>query len=74
MSKNTRGFVESVACPWCRKPMDLRAVEDYGGIEPTAVITCDVCNRNSRVLKAQKKTIIVLAPTKERGNLNDGSY
>jgi hypothetical protein len=69
MSKQTRGTVDSCACPWCGNPNDFRGLEDYG-VEAGNVITCDHCKRNMKIERVRPVTMIWLSRYTGRGNLN----
>ncbi len=60
--KQTRGTIDAVACPWCKKPQDLRDLSDFG-VEPGSTLVCDFCKRRSRIARVQPTTLIWLTPT-----------
>lgn len=69
--KNTRGTIDSCACPWCKKPINFRDVEDYA-LEPGNILECDHCRKNFSIQRVRTITEIVLSPTRRRGNLRGG--
>ena len=67
----TQGPISRVPCPHCLKPMDFRplAGEDMGGagwgsqgLEAGSVVTCDVCERKSKILAIEQITVMRLVP------------
>lgn len=69
--KNTRGTIESCACPWCRKPNNFRDVQDYA-LEAGNILECDHCHKNFQIQRARQIVEIVLSPTTKKGNLRGG--
>ena len=55
--KQTRGTVKAVPCPHCKKPNDLRGLEDYGCAEGNVFI-CDHCQKQVQIAKLQKVTLV----------------
>jgi hypothetical protein len=68
MNRQTTGPLNACACPWCRKANDFRGLEDYG-VEPGNILACDHCGKNFEVMRVQPVTMVWLAPTTARGNL-----
>ena len=64
----TKGYVHSCACPWCRKPNDFRDLDDYG-LEPGNVLSCDHCKKNFKIKALRPVTVITLEQFQGRGNL-----
>ena len=56
----TRGTVESTACPWCKQPNDFREVEDYG-LESGNTFKCDHCHRSYEVVRLKPVTMVYIA-------------
>lgn len=66
-AKQTRGTIDSCACPWCSKPNDFRGLEDYG-VEQGNILQCDHCKNNFEIKRVLPTTLIWLGRA-GRGNL-----
>ena len=55
--KMTRGTVKAVPCPYCKRPNDLRGLEDYG-LDTGNVFKCDHCGRHVQIAKLQPVTLV----------------
>jgi DNA-directed RNA polymerase subunit RPC12/RpoP len=55
----TRGTVDSTACPHCKKPNDFSDVP-MGLLEKGTLIECDHCKRKSLVARVQPVTMLWL--------------
>lgn len=59
-NKRTVGPVDQAPCPWCKKPNNLREIQQQQMLEKGARIDCDHCKRHYVVAGIDTRPRVIL--------------